>query len=208
MLSLVEEIIKSLSIEYGRIDGDLEVIKRLPTIDEFNNGISKILLLTTKVGGLGINLPKASRVLLLDPDWNPMNDSQAKERALRIGQKENLIIYRFITRNTIEENIYNRQIFKLFLANKVTFTQILNNPDQKKFFRSKELQNLFEIPPKPKVSEIIDTENLPQKRKRENKMIEMILSCDVKEDIESKALQNADTCGIGDLNRMKSHAKE
>ena len=119
MLSLTEEILTRSGIIYDRIDGDLEISKRLPAIDRFNRGELQVLLLTTKVGGLGINLPKASRVILLDPDWNPMNDSQAKERALRIGQKETLVIYRFITRHTIEEKIYNRQIFKLFLANKV-----------------------------------------------------------------------------------------
>lgn len=119
MLTIAENKVKELGMSYGRIDGDLEVSKRLPEIDKFNKGEIKVLLLTTKVGGLGINLPKATRVILLDPDWNPMNDSQAKERALRIGQTENIIIYRFLTKGTIEEKIYNRQIFKLFLANKV-----------------------------------------------------------------------------------------
>jgi DNA excision repair protein ERCC-6 len=71
------------------------------------------------VGGFGLNLPGASRVVILDPDWNPMNDTQAKERALRIGQTKEVVIYRFITKNTIEEKIYQRQIFKTYLANRV-----------------------------------------------------------------------------------------
>lgn len=119
MLDLTEEVIRECGLTFGRIDGDVQLNKRMPEIDKFNEGLYRVLLLTTKVGGLGINLPKASRVVLLDPDWNPMNDSQAKERALRIGQTTNLIIYRFITKGTIEEKIYNRQIFKTMIAEKV-----------------------------------------------------------------------------------------
>ena len=122
MLDLTEEVVRECGLSFGRIDGDVQLNKRMPEIDKFNEGLYRVLLLTTKVGGLGINLPKASRVVLLDPDWNPMNDCQAKERALRIGQKTNLIIYRFITKGTIEEKIYNRQIFKTMIAEKVKST--------------------------------------------------------------------------------------
>jgi DNA excision repair protein ERCC-6 len=208
MLSLAEQVLINKQFLYGRIDGDMEISKRLPAISEFNSGTTQVLLLTTKVGGLGINLPKASRVVLLDPDWNPMNDSQAKERALRIGQKENLIIYRFITRHTIEEKIYNRQIFKLFLANKVRLIQILHNPDQKKFFQTKEMQRLFEKPPKPVEIEEIFTETLPQKRSRENKMIEMVLSYDLKDYQDLNAVQNSDSSRLAEIYRTKQHAQE
>lgn len=203
MLDLAEVVVQNCGLSYSRIDGDLEVPKRLPLIDIFNSGGVQVLLLTTKVGGLGINLPKASRVVLLDPDWNPMNDSQAKERALRIGQKKNLIIYRFITKHTIEEKIYNRQIFKMYLANK-----ILQSPNQKKFFKETEIKDLFEVPPMPKDLESFQSEDLPQKRKRENKMIEMVLACEVKKYEENEAFGNADGCRQGELYRMKTHAEE
>lgn len=122
MLNYTEDLLISMQIPYGRIDGDLAMKSRLPLIDQFNNTDSlKVLILTTKVGGFGLNLPGASRVVILDPDWNPMNDTQAKERALRIGQTSEVIIYRFITKHTIEEKIYQRQIFKTYLANRVLY---------------------------------------------------------------------------------------
>lgn len=208
MLDLTQEIVESCGFSYGRIDGDLHVSKRMPEIDKFNQGVSRVLLLTTKVGGLGINLPKASRVILLDPDWNPMNDNQAKERALRIGQKTNLIIYRFVTKGTIEEKIYNRQIFKTMIADKVRFMQILINPDQKQFFQHKELRNLFEVPPKPQESDEIETCDLPKKRKRLNEFIEVVINNDVEMLNAKDSIQNAHFSRIGELNRIKQHARE
>lgn len=67
-----------------------------------------IFLLTTRVGGLGINLTGADRVIIYDPDWNPSTDTQARERAWRIGQTRPVTIYRLLTSGTIEEKIYHR----------------------------------------------------------------------------------------------------
>ena len=85
-------------------------------INKFNNDPSVfVMLLTTRTGGVGISLTAANRVVLIDPDWNPQTDVQARERAWRLGQKREVTIYRLITRGTIEEKIYQRQIFKLLL---------------------------------------------------------------------------------------------
>ena len=94
------------------------------------------------MGGLGLNLIGANRVILFDPDWNPAVDVQARERVWRIGQKQNVTIYRLITSGTIEEKMYHRQIFKMFLANK-----ILKDPRQKRFFKSQDLYELFTLAP-------------------------------------------------------------
>jgi DNA excision repair protein ERCC-6 len=67
-----------------------------------------IFFLTTKTGGLGINLKSANKVVIFDPDWNPMVDMQATDRALRIGQKRDVIIYRLLIDDTVEEKIYQR----------------------------------------------------------------------------------------------------
>ena len=67
-----------------------------------------MFLLTTRVGGLGVNLVGADRIIIYDPDWNPSTDTQARERAWRIGQKKPVTIYRLITTGTIEEKIYHR----------------------------------------------------------------------------------------------------
>lgn len=64
-----------------------------------------MFLLTTRVGGLGVNLTGANRVVIYDPDWNPATDAQARERAWRIGQNKNVTIYRLITAGTIEEKV-------------------------------------------------------------------------------------------------------
>jgi DNA excision repair protein ERCC-6 len=69
-------------------------------------------LLTTKVGGCGLNLAGADRAVIMDPDWNPANDNQAVDRIFRIGQKRDVIVYRLITMGGIEELIYRRQVYK------------------------------------------------------------------------------------------------
>jgi DNA excision repair protein ERCC-6 len=96
--------------------------------------------LTTKVGGLGVNLTGADRVIIYDPDWNPSTDVQARERAWRLGQKREVMIYRLMTAGTIEEKIYHRQIFKQFLTNK-----ILKDPKQRQTFQMKDLHDLFSL---------------------------------------------------------------
>lgn len=65
-----------------------------------------IMILTTKVGGLGVNLIGADRVIIFDPDWNPATDLQARERAWRIGQTNPVTIYRLLTAGTIEEKVF------------------------------------------------------------------------------------------------------
>ena len=76
---------------------------------DFNKDPSVFIgLLTTKVGGFGLNLTGADRAIILDPDWNPANDNQAVDRVFRIGQKKDVIVYRLVTMGTIEEKIYRR----------------------------------------------------------------------------------------------------
>eukprot|EP01027_Heterolobosea_sp_BB2_P019381 GEZU01027200.1.p1 GENE.GEZU01027200.1~~GEZU01027200.1.p1 ORF type:complete len:278 (-),score=72.45 GEZU01027200.1:966-1799(-) len=113
----------------------------MPLIDQFNNSPDIfVFLLTTKVGGVGVNLIGADRVLLYDPDWNPSTDAQARERAWRVGQKKDVTIYRLMTSGTIEEKMYHRQIYKQFLTDR-----ILKDPRQKRLFKSKDLRELFKL---------------------------------------------------------------
>ena len=78
--------------------------------------------------------------MIFDPDWNPSTDTQARERAWRIGQSKDVTIYRLLTSGTIEEKIYHRQIFKQLLVNRV-----LKDPTQKRFFKSNDLYDLFAL---------------------------------------------------------------
>ena len=90
VLSIIELILVEKNIKFCRLDGDTDVKSRMAIITKFNNaqeveGGLVVFLLTTRVGSLGINLTSANKVIIFDPDWNPMVDIQATERALRIG---------------------------------------------------------------------------------------------------------------------------
>ncbi|CAH8359962.1 unnamed protein product [Eruca vesicaria subsp. sativa] len=139
MLDILESFLVANEYSYRRMDGLTPVKQRMALIDEFNNSDDVfVFVLTTKVGGLGTNLTGANRVIIFDPDWNPSNDMQARERAWRIGQKKDVTVYRLITRGTIEEKVYHRQIYKHFLTNR-----ILKNPQQKRFFKARDMKDLF-----------------------------------------------------------------
>lgn len=126
---------------YLRMDGSTPIVKRQQLVDTFNtNKYYHVFLLTTKVGGLGVNLTGADRVIIFDPDWNPSTDMQARERAWRLGQTKDITIYRLMTAGTIEEKIYHRQIFKTFLTNK-----ILKGPKQRRLFKLNDLHDLFTL---------------------------------------------------------------
>ncbi|KAK2714735.1 hypothetical protein QYM36_009077 [Artemia franciscana] len=141
MLDIFEKFVRSMNYTYLRLDGSTSIGARQPLIDKFNsnNGIF-LFLLTTRVGGLGVNLTGANRVIIYDPDWNPMTDVQARERSWRIGQRKDVTIFRLLTSGSIEEKIYHRQIFKQFLTNKV-----LKDPKQRRFFKSTDLYSLFTL---------------------------------------------------------------
>eukprot|EP01083_Nonionella_stella_P125107 378268_1 len=139
MLDIVELFVKSRSYTYCRLDGDTSIRIRQPMIEEFNRNDSVFcFLLTSRAGGLGVNLIGADRVLLVDPDWNPSTDIQARERSFRIGQLRDVTVYRLVSRGTIEEKVYQRQIFKHFLTDKV-----LKDSKQKRFFSQNDLRDLF-----------------------------------------------------------------
>ena len=141
MLVILQRFVESRGYTYMKMDGSTSVGARQPLIDKFNASESTfVFLLTTKVGGLGVNLTGASRVVIFDPDWNPSTDTQARERAWRIGQDKQVTIYRLMTSGTIEEKIYHRQIFKQYLVNRV-----LKDPKQRRFFKSNDLYELFTL---------------------------------------------------------------
>jgi DNA excision repair protein ERCC-6 len=141
MLDIVETFVKMLQIKYLRMDGTTSVRQRPILVDQFNtsDGVP-LFLLTTKVGGLGVNLTGANRVIIYDPDWNPSTDLQARERVWRLGQHRPVSIYRLVMSGTIEEKIYHRQIFKQFLTNR-----ILRDPKQARFFKATDLYDLFTL---------------------------------------------------------------
>jgi len=108
------------NVSYLRMDGSTPPADRVPLVNKFNSDPSfDLLLLTTSVGGLGLNLTGADTVIFVEHDWNPSKDLQAMDRAHRIGQKRVVNVYRLITKDTIEEKIMGLQKFKLNIANTV-----------------------------------------------------------------------------------------
>ncbi|XP_049868767.1 DNA excision repair protein ERCC-6-like [Pectinophora gossypiella] len=141
MLCLLEQYLQNQDFKYLKMDGTVSVSQRQNLIKTFNeNPEYLVFLATTRVGGLGVNLTGADRVIIYDPDWNPATDNQAKERAWRIGQQRNVTVYRLLSAGTIEEKIYQRQIFKHFLSNK-----ILIDPNQKNVLTTSTLHGLFTL---------------------------------------------------------------
>ncbi|XP_066534947.1 TATA-binding protein-associated factor 172 isoform X2 [Hoplias malabaricus] len=123
MLDIVEQDLlkpQMPSVTYLRLDGSVPAGQRHSIVSRFNNDPSiDVLLLTTHVGGLGLNLTGADTVVFVEHDWNPMRDLQAMDRAHRIGQKRVVNVYRLITRGTLEEKIMGLQKFKMSIANTV-----------------------------------------------------------------------------------------
>ncbi|XP_052795307.1 SWI/SNF-related matrix-associated actin-dependent regulator of chromatin subfamily A member 5-like [Mya arenaria] len=119
MLDILEDYCYWRAYNYCRLDGQTAHEDRQNSIDEFNFPGSKkfIFMLSTRAGGLGINLATADIVIIFDSDWNPQADLQAMDRAHRIGQKKQVRVFRFITENTIEERIVEKAEMKLRLDN-------------------------------------------------------------------------------------------
>ncbi|CAM6081834.1 unnamed protein product [Calypogeia fissa] len=117
LLDILEDYCQYRDYEYCRIDGNTSGEDRESAIDQFNQpGSPKfIFLLSTRAGGLGINLATADIVILYDSDWNPQVDLQAQDRAHRIGQKKEVQVFRFCTEFTIEEKVIERAYKKLAL---------------------------------------------------------------------------------------------
>ncbi|KAH7906758.1 P-loop containing nucleoside triphosphate hydrolase protein [Hygrophoropsis aurantiaca] len=121
MLDLLEDFMELRAIPYARLDGGTTRPRRTLDIKLFQQEKSpyQVFLVSTKAGGLGINLTKASTVVMCDSDWNPQNDLQAIARAHRIGQTKIVKVYRLICRGSVEDQMLDRIRRKLFLSLKV-----------------------------------------------------------------------------------------
>ncbi|NWS60713.1 SMCA5 regulator, partial [Chunga burmeisteri] len=117
VLDILEDYCMWRNYEYCRLDGQTPHDERQASINAYNElGSSKfVFMLSTRAGGLGINLATADVVILYDSDWNPQVDLQAMDRAHRIGQTKTVRVFRFITDNTVEERIVERAEMKLRL---------------------------------------------------------------------------------------------
>ncbi len=124
MFELIEEKLKEKGISYLKLTGQTKVSERIELVDQFNEDTSiKIFLISLKAGGTGLNLTGADMVIHYDPWWNLSAENQATDRTYRIGQKNNVQVYKLITKNSIEEKIYELQQRKAKLAEDMLSTQ-------------------------------------------------------------------------------------
>ncbi len=124
MFWYLEQKLKEEGIRYLKLTGQTKVDERMNLVNEFNNNKNvKVFLISLKAGGTGLNLIGADMVIHYDPWWNLSAENQATDRTYRIGQKKNVQVYKLITKNTIEEKIYNLQEKKAKLADDMLSTR-------------------------------------------------------------------------------------
>ncbi len=109
MLVLIQKELRKMKVKNLYLDGKTSSEERQNLIDEFNGSDTEVFLISLKAGGYGLNLTSASAVIHVDPWWNKSVERQAEDRVHRIGQKQNVSVYKIITTNTIEEKIYELQ---------------------------------------------------------------------------------------------------
>ena len=135
MLEIIEKELKKENIEYFKLTGQTNVGDRIKLVEEFNNNNKiKVFLISLKAGGTGLNLIGADMVIHYDPWWNLSAENQATDRTYRIGQKKNVQVYKLITKDSIEERIYELQerkanLAKTMLSTETTFINKLSKED-------------------------------------------------------------------------------
>ena len=141
MFDIIEEEFKKENISYYKLTGQTKVGDRIRLVDEFNeNPDIKVFLISLKAGGTGLNLIGADMVIHYDPWWNLSAENQATDRTYRIGQKKNVQVYKLITKNSIEEKIYELQQRKAklidnMLSTKETFISKLSKDEIMNLFK-------------------------------------------------------------------------
>ncbi len=135
MFEIIEEKLKNIGVKYLKLTGQTKVGERIELVDKFNtNENIKVFLISLKAGGTGLNLTGADMVIHYDPWWNLSAENQATDRTYRIGQKRNVQVYKLITKNSIEEKIYELQQKKAklidnMLSTDATFINKLSKDD-------------------------------------------------------------------------------
>ena len=140
MFDIIEKELEKEDIKYFKLTGQTKVSERIELVDEFNeNNDIKVFLISLKAGGTGLNLIGADMVIHYDPWWNISAENQATDRTYRIGQKRNVQVYKLITKNSIEEKIYELQkkkseLIDNVLDTKTSFISKLSKEDIMKLF--------------------------------------------------------------------------
>ncbi|GAB0094799.1 Transcriptional regulator ATRX homolog [Sergentomyia squamirostris] len=150
----------TLGLDYFRLDGSTNIEHRNVAIKSFNrvdNHRARLFLISTKAGGLGVNLVAANRVVIFDASWNPSHDVQSIFRVYRFGQVKPCYIYRFLAMGTMEEKIYERQVTKQAISKRVIDEQQID-----RHYRENDLMLLYKYDLEP--AEPRETPILPKDR--------------------------------------------
>lgn len=118
LLKMLQMLFNHTSYNVSYLDGAMSYEDRAKAVDDFNSDPQQfVFLISTRAGGVGLNIVSANKVVVVDPNWNPSHDLQAQDRAYRIGQHRDVEVFRLISAGTIEEIVYARQIYKQQQAN-------------------------------------------------------------------------------------------
>ena len=113
LLKMLQMLFTNTSYTVGYLDGTMKYEDRYKVVADFNTDPTQfVFLISTKAGGVGLNITSANKVVVVDPNWNPTYDLQAQDRAYRIGQTRDVEVFRLISQGTLEEIVYARQIYK------------------------------------------------------------------------------------------------
>lgn len=150
-------------LDYDRMDGSTQAFVRADIQSRFNNDDERrlrLFLISTRAGGMGINLVSANRVVIFDVSWNPSHDIQAIFRSYRFGQNKPVYVYRLVSQGTMEEKIYERQVTKQSLSLRVVDEQQIS-----RYFTEEDLRSLYKFEPDIYDSEAVrETPILPKDR--------------------------------------------
>lgn len=118
-IDYLEKLFKIQNRRFSRLDGKTPVPKRQEQVKNFNENKTELYLISTRAGGVGLNIQGANRVVILDFGWNPVHEQQAIGRSFRIGQTKPVSVYHFVTAGTFEQDLHGKTVFKTQLATRV-----------------------------------------------------------------------------------------
>jgi len=202
MLDLIQAcVLRVLGLKFLRIDGSIDIKDRDIKLNKFQQADSKYfaLCMSVQVGGTGLTVTGADRVILVDPAWNPSADAQAIDRVHRIGQTRNVVVYRLIASGAIEDKMFRLQLFKRGLAK--TF---MENEQQVRFFTHKQLKQLFEPPNQSTSTQSLMAEQIGTEALEHEDLLNVV-AADVgsTDDPEATAFwQSQDVLGFSDYQRL------
>merc|ERR1719271_296479 len=201
MLDLVQIcVLRPLGLRFLRVDGALEARDRDTKIQKFEKDTKYFAVcLSTSVGGVGLTITGADRVVLVDPAWNPAMDAQAIDRVHRVGQTRDVVVYRLIGSGAIEDKMFRLQVFKRSLANTA-----MQQESQIRFFSNKDLKQLFEAPNQGTSTQSLMAEQLGTEALEHEDLLSVV-AADIGSTDDPDAMpfwQSSDVLGFSDYQRL------